>query len=829
MDSSVQGLTQAEVTQRLREFGFNELPATGRTSVLKILFRVLREPMLLLLLACGGIYVFSGEPSDGVLLFASALIVVAITLYQEVKSERALEALRELSSPRALVVRDGKLQRIPGREVVPGDLLQVAEGDRVPADATLLSTTHLGVDESLLTGESFAVMKSAGSGLFSGTLVVAGQALATVTATGPRTEMGRIGKSLSDAPEAPTQLQVEINRIIKVTGVLGALFSAAIAVVYGVSRSDWLGGVLAGLAAAMSLLPEELPVVMTVFLAMGAWRISRSRVLTRRVAAIEALGSISALCVDKTGTLTENRMAVRDVECAAGRAELLRNAAMACHENPFDPMEIAIVRAAAAAAGQTSFVSGGVRLRTYPLSSGLMAMSCAWKTDAGVAISAKGAPEAIVQLCHLDANEARKVLASVHRFASQGMRVLAVAMADLPGGAGPDLPEHQHEIDFKYVGLLTLEDPIRSDVPAAVAECRGAGIRVIMLTGDYPETARSIAGALGLSIPEGAGGTVLTGRELSALDDLALCEVVRTTSVFARVTPEQKLRIVMALRGIGERVAMTGDGVNDAPSLKWANIGVAMGGRGTDVAREAAAIVLLDDSFSSMAAAIRLGRRIYDNLQRAVLFILSVHVPIAGLAMLPVLFNLPLLLLPVHIVFLELIIDPACTLVYEAEEAGPELMKRPPRTAAARLVGSRDLGMAILRGGVGLLLVLGVYVGLLRTGHGVDEARTAAYVALILSNLGLIVVSRERTASGSDGAWGTLGRALRAPNAAFRWVILLALGFLLVAIGIAPVRELFSFAPLGALDLGLAFGAGLLSVLLSHLLFRPPSQSPKAS
>lgn len=814
--SQYSGLTQAQATELLKSVGYNELPTSSHKGVFRVLIRVLQEPMLLLLLICGIIYVLTGEARDGILLFASALIVIGITLYQEVKSERALEALRDLSSPRALVIRDGVTQRIPGREVVPGDIIRISEGDRIPADAQLVSSTHLSVDESLLTGESFPVEKNPLTSeqyqLYSGTLVVGGQGLAQVTQTGASTTLGKIGKSLKSAPDSTTPLQSEIHRIVRVFGFLGVLISLAIALLYGVTRHDWPKGLLAGLAAAMALLPEEFPVVMTVFLAMGAWRIAKKNVLTRRVAAIEALGSISTLCVDKTGTLTQNKMEVRKVqtrdqtfdlsptEKASDRhlQELLGIAALASHETPFDPMERAILEAAQ----QRSKIASGSRLKLYPLSSGLMAMSYAWKLDESphvVTIAAKGAPEAILDLCHASREEIRETLSKVQELASQGLRVLAVARAMLK--ETDPLSENQHDILFTLLGLLALEDPIRPEVPAAIQECQNAGIRVLMLTGDYPETARSIARQL--TLPE----QVASGQEISRMDDLKLQQIVRSTSVFARVTPEQKLRIVSALKQNGERVAMTGDGVNDAPSLKWADIGVAMGGRGTDVAREAASIVLLDDSFTSMVSAIRLGRRIYDNLQKAVLFILVIHVPIAGLTILPVVMKLPLILLPVHIVFLELIIDPACSLIYEAEQEEPDIMSRKPRGPDAKLISLRDLLATLAQGIVLLCLVLAIYSGLLHYGHPVPQARAGAFLTLILSNLGLIVVNRSRTIA----VW----EAFRSRNRAFIGVTSGTLALLTTVYLIPQMRDLFGFALLQLPDLAIAVGVGVSSLFLN--------------
>ncbi|HEX5091191.1 MAG TPA: HAD-IC family P-type ATPase, partial [Burkholderiales bacterium] len=569
------GLTSAEAAARLHADGPNALPAAARHGVIALALGVLREPMFLLLLAAAGIYVVLGDVREALVLGVSILGVIAITVVQERKAERALASLRDLSSPRALVVRDGERRRIAGRDVVRGDLLVLAEGDRVPADARLLEAAGLGADESLLTGESLPVGKQAGDPVYSGTLLVGGHARAEVTATGPRSELGRIGASLATLQPGRTMLERETARIVRAVAVFALLLCLALAAAYGLARGDWLGGVLGGLTLAMAILPEEFPVVLTVFLALGAWRISRHGVLTRRMAAIEMLGAATVLCVDKTGTLTENRMALVDTPPPV--ADL---AALACEADAIDPMEKAIVAAAGPAARE---VRGMWRLeRDYPFRDDFMAMCHVWRSPAGERrIAVKGAPESVLPLCgRMDAIEEARAAASL------GLRLLAVAEGRCEG----ELPEDPRGIAWRFAGFAKLADPLRGSVPEAVAQCRRAGIRVVMVTGDFPGTALHIARQAGIEAHE-----ALTGEQIRAMGDAALAAAVRRADVFARVRPEQKLRLVQALREAGEVVAMTGDGVNDAPALKAAHIGIAMGGRGTDVAREAAALVLLDD------------------------------------------------------------------------------------------------------------------------------------------------------------------------------------------------------------------------------------------
>jgi Ca2+-transporting ATPase len=718
----------------------------------------------------------------------------------------------------------------------------LAEGDRVPADGLLRRGINLSVDESLLTGESVPVRKAPSAdaaaldppggddlpSVFSGTLVTAGQGIVEVLATGPRSQLGRIGKALQQVEPEPTPLQRETGRLVRTFALVGLVACAIVVVAYALTRGGaaaaWKEGMLAGIAMAMATLPEEFPVVLTVFLALGAWRISRSNVLTRRMPAIETLGAATVLCVDKTGTLTQNQMTLRQLAVAgatvdlAGLADplaedfhgLLENAILASRRDPFDPMERALQTAGGRLlAGSEHLHAGWSLAREYPLTPGMLAVSQAWQTGGAdqVVIASKGAPEAIADLCHLSPAERATLTQEVAALASSGLRVLGVARGSARLGGLP--PEH-HDLELEFVGLLGLEDPLRPTVPAAVAECRAAGVRVVMITGDYPATAQSIARQAGLPDCE----TVITGPELDRMSDEELARRIGGVQVFARVVPEQKLRLVNALKANREVVAMTGDGVNDAPALKAAHIGIAMGGRGTDVAREAASLVLLDDDFSSIVAAVRLGRRIFDNIKKAIAFILAVHVPIAGLSILPVFFaGWPLLLLPVHIVFLELIIDPACSLIFEAEDAEADVMRRPPRKPDERLFSRRTIGLAVLQG----LSVLGVCVGvflLARVGHTTDAARALTFATLVVAFVVIILVNRSWSRS--------LVAMLRVPNTALRWVVGGTTALLAVVLFVPFAQRIFHFAPLHLDDLGLSVAAGLTCVLWSEVLKRYP-------
>lgn len=832
-----QGLTSAEATERLSRFGPNELPATGPRRISAIVTEVAREPMFILLIAAGSLYLTMGELGDAVMLLGFVFVVMGITVVQERRTERALDALRDLSSPRALVIRDGQRIRIPGREVVPGDLLVLCEGDRVAADALVRRTDHLAADESLLTGESVPVTKRAipeareldspgGDNLasvFAGAMITSGEATAEVVATGVRTALGRIGKSLLIIEPEPTRLQQETGRIVRILAVGGLIACSVVTILYGLTRgADWQAwkqGLLAGIAMAMSLLPEEFTVILTVFLALGAWRISHSRVLTRRMPVIEDLGAATVLCVDKTGTLTQNRMTVRALVTPThavtlgdvpgdslpdGVIALLQTACRASRAQPFDPMERALM-AAQSERGLPDAKPHGAVLREYPLSSALLAVSYARASPADpdfVEISTKGAPEAVAQLCQLDATERDWFQQALQKLTANGFRVLAVARTQ----RRTTLPAVHSELRTTLLGLIAFEDPLREEVPSAVAECTAAGIRVVMITGDSPLTARSIAAQAGIARDAG----VITGIELASLSDPELDARISGCSVFARVVPEQKLRIVESFKRRGEIVAMTGDGVNDAPALRAAQIGIAMGGRGTDVAREAAALVLLDDDLESIVAAVRLGRRIYENVKKAVSFTIAVHVPIAGLSLAPVLFSdWPLLLLPVHIVFLELIIDPSCSLIFEAEEADPDIMRRRPRAPDAPLFSAQTLSLALLQG-LSLLAVCLLIVFLGLGSHGPGAARALAFATLVTGFLTIILVNR----SWSESAL----HMMRKRNPALWWV-LGGTALLLACVLTLPVlQNLFHFAPLHPADLLASILAGIACLIWFEVL-----------
>ena len=811
-------LTDSEARDRLRRYGPNTLPAAHKQTLFSIAFATLKEPMLVLLLSTGVVYLAVGDLREAVAILASIFLVIGISVVQKQRTERTLEALRDLTSPRALVVRAEGTRRIPAREVVPEDIVVLNEGDRVPADGQLVESVVLAFDESLLTGESLPVQKQAvvdrdsigkdgeaASTVYSGSLVVRGHGIALVTGTGAQTEIGKIGRDLSRLKSESSSLEKETTRLVRVFGLLSLLVCASVAVAYGLLRGNWIKGMLSALALAIALLPEEFPVVLTIFMALGAWRISRKKVLTRRFPAIELLGAATVICVDKTGTLTENRMTVQEVFAnpsgreSATRDRVLAVAALASDQNTLDPVDKAIHAA-------TSLRETPGRVITeYPLSSDCMLMAKAYAESVhSTFLAAKGAPEEIFKLVPMAEPTRSEVDAGLKRMTDAGMRVIAVANGRM--SASEHLPEDKRHLHLDLVGLIGLADPIRPTVPGAIAELGTAGIRVVMITGDYAGTARAIAAQAGLTNSNQA----ITGDALAQMDEYALRERVRNCNVFARVRPDQKLRLVEALKANGEVVAMTGDGVNDAPALKAAHIGIAMGARGSDVAREAAALVLADDDFPAIVSAVRLGRRIYDNLTKAVRFVFAAHVPIAGLSVLPVIFDWPILLMPLHIVFIELIIDPACSMAFEAEPAEPGIMLRKPRAANARLFDRSTVFIGLLQG-VGLFVaVLATFLFSMRSGHTSEDARAIAFTTLVVGNVVLIWANRS--------AIKTVLEAGENRNPALWLVTFGTVSTLLVVLYVPYFRTLFQFSILHLNDLAVALVLGSISITWFEVL-----------
>lgn len=721
------GLSSEQALEKLSNDGPNRLPSARPKSIWTQLLEVLSEPMLLLLLAAGGITFAIGEMLEASVLMASVIFVISISLYQTRRSDRALEALRSLTVPRALVIRDGMQVSVSNEELVMGDLVLLREGDRVPADANLIQVTNLAVDESSLTGESFPIDKQVGQQAFSGTLVVRGHARALITATGINSEIGKIGKMLVAPKATRSKLQQEIDRIVRVVAVVSLIAASTVVLVYGITRGDFLEGALAGIAASMALLPEELPIILTVFFGLGAWRMSKAKVIVRSSPAIETLGSVSVVCVDKTGTLTMNEMVL-----VAQNEDVARYGLLASPQDAADPMDKAFHVA-------SDLPDSYELVREYSLSDEHLYLAMAWKTNTtSIQIAAKGAPEAILELCDVSAVQRQAIMSEVEAAASKGQRILGVAKTQQD--SGKNLPADVSQLKFEFVGLAFLNDPVRPGVPDAIKQMHSAGIRVVMITGDYPATAVAIAKEIGMTNSE----KFITGSQFDQLSPKEKQQCLDSANIFSRMLPHQKLELVKLLQSSGEVVAMTGDGVNDAPALKSADVGIAMGTRGSEVAREAAAIVISDDSFTSIAEGVLQGRRIFANLRKAAAYVIAIHIPIFGMALLPIFTPVwPLILLPVQIAILELIIDPTASMAYEAEPASKKIMSRKPRPISERLIGKSVLQPAAIQG---ILLFFGTaivyFIGL---NQDLDDAqiRSQSFATILLGNLLLLLTNRS--------------------------------------------------------------------------------------
>lgn len=817
VEQGMGGLTTEEVAIQRKKFGSNLLPASQPKSLFSIILKVIKEPMFLMLLLAGAIYMALGDRAEAAFLLSFVFVVIGITLSQERKTQRALESLRELSSPRALVIRDGEEIRISGRDVVPGDLLVLNEGDRIPADA-LLVQGQLSVDESLLSGESVPLNKLSSSSsstialgepgdvsissLFGSTVVTKGYGLAVVQATGSATAVGHIGQTLTRADEIPSGLLQASRSLIKNLTIIGLGLATALFLVNWLwNARSVLESLLSSIALSMAILPEEIPVILTVFLALGAWRMTKYKVLTREVTAVEALGAITTLAVDKTGTLTQNHMQIEELsvenelfrsmqneELPESFHTMLEFAMLATPTNPFDPMEKAIQRF-----GHTK-LSGTEHIHDdrfpeyqYELSPEILAMTHVFSCEEPnlYMLATKGSPEAVIDLCHLPQHESEKIHLQVEEMAKRGLRVLGIAKGEWQAtDTHEEKPLSQHDFDFTFLGLIGFLDPVRPEVPDAVAECQNAGIRILMLTGDHPATAQAIAKQIGLS----EHADVIIGDEISILDDDALRIRLQKTEVCARMKPEHKLRLIQVLQQAGEVMAMTGDGVNDAPALKAANIGIAMGERGTDVARESAALVLLNDSFKSIVKAIMQGRQIYDNITKATRFVIAVHLPIIALTLVPALLHWPTMIQPLHIVLLQLLIDPACAIVFEAETASNDIMRRPPRNPLATPFSRKNIGFALLQGsGIAFILLLGCAI-LQMIEWTETEIRVSIFTALVPALFFLVLFNLNRDKE-----------ALHTSKQRNPWLLYMLLGVSLILICILfipTLREIMGFDPI---------------------------------
>lgn len=738
------GLTDAEVIASRAEHGSNVLEERRKLNLFQKILHIFSEPMLLLLLITASIYFFLGEMSDGVIMLGCVLFVSGIEFFQEQKTDKALEALNTLSALNIDAARNGKHIVLDSKELVVGDIVFLEEGDKIPADGIILDLQGLGVNESALTGESAVVYKRLQDDsddrfklnfCYAGCDVTNGSAVIRITAVGKTTEYGKIGNALGSIKKEKTPLEKQIKRLIIICTVISLTFCVAVVLVNFLYNHDlplkerFVQSILSGLTMAMATIPEEIPVVLTVFLAMGAWKLAKKHALTRNMKAVETLGAITVLCTDKTGTLTQNKMTVADTFTSSDDFSLV--SALACPETPYDPMEIAI---------QDYVFKQGIKksvydhklLHEYIFNNEDKMMGQVWELEDKKLLCVKGAYESILPLCSLDAAKQDKIIAQAKSYAKRGYRVLAVAKND----DLRQIPDKLKANRLEFVGLLALVDPPRAGVKESIETCHHAGVRIIMITGDNGETAEGVAREIGLRHSD----QVITGSELETMSDDELKERVKTTNIFARVYPNHKMRIVKALQSNREVVAMTGDGVNDAPALKKAEIGIAMGLRGTNVAKEASDLILMDDNFNTIIDAIANGRAIYSNIKKAISYILVIHLPIILASLFVPLFGLPLLLLPVHIVLLELIIDPTSSIVFQRLKADDNIMMQPPRKLNEQLLNKPTVIKCIIQGTVMFAVMFASYVYLIKTGAPQNLASTFAFSTLVFANVFVVYV-----------------------------------------------------------------------------------------
>ena len=753
------GLTSAQAAALQEEYGKNELSPQKKPSFLKKALSVLSQPMFLLLISAAAIYFLLGKPGDGAIMLIFVIAVISIEIIQEWRIDRTLDALKDLSAPHITVLRDGVEKEIQSIDLVPGDLMLISEGVKIPADGSVFKASDLCVDESSLTGESEGVWKVTAQSktenvgdywrkdrCYAGTLVIQGNAAIRVDKIGAATEYGKIGTNIASVQETETPLQRQTSHLVKYCSFIAAAFFLLAVVITYLNIPDHsfadriIESILSGITLAMAMIPEEFPVILTVFLSMGAWRLAKKQSLVRKLPSVETLGAVSVLCVDKTGTITMNQMAVSDTWAIDGDQETLTETmGLACETDAYDPMEKAMLAYCEQAGIPKKHLFSGTLISEYPFTNDLKMMGHVWHHDGELMIAAKGSPEKLLTLCALSDKEQDQVKEKVTAMSRKGLRVIAVGK--MTPSNERDIPQTITECRLSLCGLIGLEDPPRASVKEDIRRCTQAGIRVVMITGDNGITASSIAKQIGMPNSD----QIITGDELNNLNDDELREKVREVSVFSRVVPEHKMRIVKAFKDSGEIVAMTGDGVNDAPALKYADIGVAMGKRGSEVSREAADLILMDDNFSTIVDTVKDGRRIYDNIRKAVGYVFAIHIPIAFAALLaPLLKIVPdhLLLLPLHVVLLELVIDPTCSIVLERQPAERNIMERPPRNPQDKLISAKTLTKSILQGLVIFAASFGTYYYILQHDNGdATLARTMGLSIIVLANLFLVQVN----------------------------------------------------------------------------------------
>ncbi len=758
------GLTTDEAKALQLRYGKNELSSQKKESFARKVLHIICEPMFLLLIVAAIIYFILGEPRDGLIMLIFVVGIISIDVIQEWKTDKTLNALKDLSAPHINVLRDGKEVQIASADLVPGDIMMIYEGVKIPADGFVVKCNDLCVDESSLTGEAEGGWKVPVENAedttdywrkdycYAGTLVTQGLASVHVDKIGVSTEYGKIGCGVAQAPEEATPLQKQTSSLVKLCASIAAVLFVLVCVVTWFNipdhsfRDRLIESILSGITLAMAMIPEEFPVVLTVFLSMGAWRLAKKQSLVRKLPSVETLGAVSVLCVDKTGTITMNQMTVQETWAADGdEHQLCEVMGLGCETDAYDPMEKAMLTHCDKLGISQEHLFSGELIYEYAFTNELKMMGHVWQRNDELVIAAKGSPERILTICKLSDKEQEVIQHKITAYAKEGLRVIAIATTTLKDRS--EIPENITECSLTFCGLIGLADPPRETVKQDIAICNKAGIRVVMITGDNGLTAASIAKKIEIKNYD----NIITGDMLEKMSDDELRENVKTVNIFSRVIPEHKMRIVKAFKENGEIVAMTGDGVNDAPSLKYADIGIAMGKRGSEVSREAADLILLDDNFSTIVDTVKDGRRIYDNIRKAVGYIFVIHIPIALTSLLAPMLGVAagsLMLLPLHVVLLELIIDPTCSIVLERQPAEADIMERSPRNPQEKLLGAKLLIKSVIQGLVIFLASFGIYYyTMLQNTDNAPIARSMGLAVIMIANLFLVQVNSSDTES----------------------------------------------------------------------------------
>ncbi|MEZ5059384.1 MAG: cation-translocating P-type ATPase [Saprospiraceae bacterium] len=815
-----EGLNDVQVAQARKVHGTNELVHKKENRIVELLLDLVKEPMILLLLVAALIYFISGETGEAIFMTVAIVFVAAISIYQDYRSKTALAALKDLTRPVARVIRNGELSTIPTESIVKGDIILVEEGTTIPADAKILQANDFSVNEALLTGESLPVFKNENSEenkIFTATNVASGLAIAEVFAIGNQTKLGQIGKSLEDIKEEQSPLQIQINNFVKKMAFLGIAVFLAVWLINYLNSGSIQESLLQALTLAMSILPEEIPVAFATFMALGAWRLMKSGIIVKETRTVEALGAANVICLDKTGTITENKMSIAELyfhpeglrftldEMPKEAMILLEMSMWSSEPVPFDAMEIAI-HEAYEQAFEKDLRTEFFMVHEYPLSGTPPMMTHVFENENGERkLAAKGAPEAMIAVCNLYESEKLKVQAALDKMTIAGYRVLGVAVSDF---AGSDYPGKQQDLPFKFLGLIAFFDPPKSNIQSVFEDFKKAGIEVKIATGDNANTTKTIAGMAGFEIK----GEVVNGRQLMEQSDVEFDKSAQSDNLFTRMFPEAKLRLINSLKSKGNIVAMTGDGVNDGPALKAANIGIAMGKRGTEIAKQASSLILVEDDLAKMVEAIAMGRKIYSNLKKAIRYIISIHIPIILTVSLPLFlgWKFPNIFSPVHVIFLELIMGPTCSIIYENEPMEKGVMENPPRKFTETFFSSRELLMSITQGLVITFAVLTVYLYCANHGLNEDQVRTNVFLSLMTANIMLTLVNRSFRF--------TIFKTIRYKNDMLTWMLLISVALTIGLIAIPPIAHFFQFEKTSLTYLLFSIGLGLLGASFLELL-----------